>query len=825
MSEDYVVMNDTVQFPRQALPFSRKSEKWRRQCILWGDSRTSWQYSPVRKALRDKRINYDLVRGKLHMEDVALILNPSNISADYIPQNIQHFPIMNSKLEVLIGEELRRPFDWRAVVTNPNAISEIEESKKTELLQSLQQVIEDTALSQEDYDQKLEELDDYYSYSWQDIREKRVNEYLNHYVKEYNIPLIFNQGFQDALIVGEEIYECNIEGGEPIIRRINPERLSAYRTSHSNRIEDADVILIEEYWSPGRIIDTFYDQLTKRDIDYLENLPSYIGGGTNEIGYTDERRGFIRRDMLSDSVPTIASTQLFGDGADYDEYRLTPYDNDGNVRVMRMYWKSKRKILKVKQYDQETGEEGFNFYAENYVPNPDLGEKSEELWVNESWEGVLIGGNNHDFDEHSQDGTYGIFVNIRPRPVQYSRLMSPSKCHHGIVGTVYNLNDGKPFSMVDMMKPYNYMYDIIHNRLSDTLASAWGNIAEVDLALIPDTWSIDKWMYFAKVNHIAVRDSFNEGNHGASLGKLAGSMNNNTQRIIADASGNYIQQLMNLAEWTKNNIGEIVGISKQREGQIANRETVGGVERATLQSSYITEWYFAMHNDTKRRSLDCFVETTKIAARGKKIKFRYISSDSSLKMMEFDGDEYAENDYGVVIDNSSDIVSLDQKIESLAQAALQTQTASLSDIMRMWLSTNSLMDKIRILQNAERKKVEQAQRDQQMQLQSQQEAVQAQLQSKQMELESQIGMNREDNETKVLVAQIQADNKLNTAAMQASQADDGIAPMSEGERRKLDEQIREFDLKIQQDNKKLKLEAERNDIARISANRKPSSKK
>jgi len=29
-------------------------------------------------------------------------------------------------------------------------------------------------------------------------------------------------------------------------------------------------------------------------------------------------------------------------------------------------------------------------------------------------------------------------------------------------------------------------------------------------------------------------------------------------------------------------VGDIVGISKQREGQISNRETVGGVERATL---------------------------------------------------------------------------------------------------------------------------------------------------------------------------------------------------------------------------------------------------
>lgn len=818
-------MNDVIQFPRQALPFSRKTKKWREQCMLWGDSRSSWNYSPARKARRDKRINYDLVRGILHMEDVALILNPSGIDANYIPQRIQHFPLMNAKLNVLIGEELRRPFDWRAVVTNMNAVTEIEQAKKQELLDSLREIIEDTALSQEDYEQKLDELNDYYSYNWQDFREKRANEYMNHYNKEYDFSLIFNTGFQDALYVAEELYECNIEAGEPVVRRLNPERIIGYRMGNSNRFEDADVIIIEEYWNPGRIIDTFHNDLSKRDIDYIENLPSYIGGGTNEMGYTDERHGFIRRDMLADTLESVASIDLFG-GSEYGEYRLSPYDADGNIRVLRMYWKSKRRVLKVKQYDPETGEEGFTYYAENYVPNKDLGEEVEEQYINESWEGVLIGGNSSSFDEHSHDGKYGIFLNIRPRPIQYSRLTDPSKCHHGIIGTIYNINEGKPYSMVDMMKPYNYFYDVIHNRLAEALASSWGSIAEVDLALIPDTWSIDKWLYFMKVNHIAVRDSFNEGTHGASLGKMAGSMNNNTQRIIADASGNYIQQLMNLAEWVKLQIGEVVGISKQREGQIANRETVGGVERATLQSSYITELYFAIHNNVKKRVLDCFCETAKIAARGKKIKFRYISSDSSMRLMEFDGDEYAENDYGIVVDNSSDILNLDQKIESIGQAALQTQSASLSDIMKMWLSTCSLADKIRILQNAERRRMEQAQRDQQMQLQVQQEATQAQMQAKQMELESQMAMNTEDNETKVLVAQIQADSKLEATYAQKDTEKEGIiAPMSEAEKAKLQEQIREFDLKLKQDSKKLDLEAERNDIARIAANKEPSSSK
>ena len=35
-----------VNFPRQQLPFSRKTEKWRRQCVDWADSKTLFTTVP-----------------------------------------------------------------------------------------------------------------------------------------------------------------------------------------------------------------------------------------------------------------------------------------------------------------------------------------------------------------------------------------------------------------------------------------------------------------------------------------------------------------------------------------------------------------------------------------------------------------------------------------------------------------------------------------------------------------------------------------------------------------------------------------------------------
>ena len=374
--------------------------------------------------------------------------------------------------------------------------------------------------------------------------------------------------------------------------------------------------------------------------------------------------------------------------------------------------------------------------------------------------------------------------------------------------------------MVDMMKPYNYLYDVIHFKLMDAIASVWGSLADVDLATIPEKWKIEQWMYFARVNHIAVRDSFREGQQG----KLAGALNNNSQRLINDTTGNYIQELMNLAAYIKTELGEMVGITRQREGQIANRETVGGVERSVLQSSYITERYFALHRDTKRRELEMFIETAKIAFKGRKVSFRYKLSDGSWKLMEFDGDEFAENCYGIVVDDSADVKNLDQKLETLAQAAMQRGSITLSAIMKMWTSSLSLAEKIKIIERSEQQANQMAQQAQQQQLQVQQQQIEGQLAQKQAELNAQAAMNSEDNETKILVAQIQAENKMQVAQVSSTSGDDGIPELSPDVKAKLDEQIREFNLNLKQDDKRLALEKERNEIARISARKRTTSK-
>jgi hypothetical protein len=778
----------TKGFPRQQLSFSAKSKTWRKSVIDWVDNQSIFDGDAVRKSTYQKKINYDLYHGILHMKDLQLVVNPEGVKdVDYVPERIQHYPIMNSKLDVLIGEERARGFDYRVIVTNPTAISEKEDEKALQLFSLVQQEIQDTSQSEDEFNAKLEKLSDFFTYSWQDAREMRATYLLNHYEKEYDFDSIFNNGFIDALICGEEIYQTDIVGGEPTLERVDPNSLRVYRSGTSNRIEDADLVILESYWNPGRVIDTFYDVLTNKDTAYIENGANKQGATVDEMDNVDERNSQVAVTALNQEM-TSAEDFFWNPLARQDNTScyLAPFDRFGNVRVLRVYWKSRRKIKRIKYYDEETGEELFKLRTEQYVCNKNLGEEEKILWINEAWEGTKIGEN--------------VYVNMRPRVIQYNRLSNPSRCHFGIIGSIYGIEGRPPFSLVDKMKNYSYLYDVIHDRLNKLIEANWGTILELDLSKIPSGWSVAKWMHYAKVNHIAVIDSLNEGKTGAAAGKVVAAFNNNSRGSINAELGNSIQQYVNILEYIKTEIGEVSGINRQREGQVANRETVGGVERATLQSSHITEWLFATHDSIRKRVVECFLETAKIALKGRSKKFQYILPNGIDKMVEIDGDEFSEADYGLVVDNGSDTQELKQIIPQLAQAAMQNQLIDFSTLLNLY-SSASLSEKRKMLENSEKRVKESQQQAQQQEMEMQQQQQQMLMQQEEARRQQEDMLNQRDNETKVIIANINAMSKM-------MPVDDGIDEVSATDKAKLAENIRQFDERLKFDREKLKVDSD-----------------
>jgi len=721
-------------FPAQKKSDRDKNNDWMKQCVdaaqniaIYGNN------SGIRESMYNKQLNYNMYNDILDEADIHRTVNPFGISGGNFPAKMQNYPICNPKIDLLIGEESARNFNWKVRVTNMDAISEKQQIIKDRLMEYMISVIQSGGGDEQKIQKDLLKLQKWANYDAQDIRELTATQSLNFLYREQELKLKFNSGFYDVLIAGEENYCCDIIAGEPIVRRVNPLNLYTIRQGESPYIEDCDVIIEYAYRSIGDVIDSYHEYLKPKEIDDIEQGHLW-NKGISVVNYTGQNPILLSEMTEADSntgalieVNTKA-TKYFG-GA---------YDAAGNIRVVRTVWASLRKIGKLKYFD-EFGNQQETIVDERYQVNKDAGEEITWLWIKEWWEGTKIG----------QD----IYVKMGPRPVQFRSLTNLSKCSSGYVGTSYNVNTNKAKSLMDRMRPYQYLYNVFMYRTELAFAKSMGKIGRLNLAKIPDGWDIDKWIYYAQVMGWAVEDPFREGNKGAATGKLAGNFQETSGSMIDLEMGAYIQQHISMLSYIESQISTISGISAQREAQVESRETLGGVERSIQQSSYITEHWFLLHQNTKLRVMNTLLDTAKEAWKGKNIKKQYVLDDMSSAFLELNGDEFRSAEYGIFVNDSSKDMELFGALKSIAQVAMQNDKLSMSGMIDIYC-TESIASIRRKIEMAE----EVASQEAQAQAEEQSKQIQEQLAQQAAIEQEKINLDKykidTDAQTKIQVAQI-----------------------------------------------------------------------
>ena len=729
-------------FPSQKKTKKQKTKDWAIQCVDYADTQSGLHSQGVRKSRREKYINYRLYDGHIDMTDLELTVNPYKTIGSFIPDSLPHYPIAAPKIDLLVGEELNRRFEYKVVVSNPDAISEKERAKaelwKKQLINLLiQNKDEEEAMT------TLEKYDKYLKFEWQDIKEMTATNILRHYSEKQHFKNIFNACFKDACLSGDEIVQVEVISNEPYMRQLNTLNVSSVRSGGSEWIQDSDLIVVEDYWNPGRILDTFYEELKAKDVTTIETYGSGESAGNKHTGNIHSEPILhvnVDGGAINDLISMAETTSGYGNY----------FDTNGNVRVLRVYWRSFRKVLKVKYYD-ENGDTQYDFFPENYKVDEDRGEEAKTMWINEMWEGTMIADS--------------IYIQLRPMPIQFNDINNPSRCHAGIIGLTHNTSQFKSVCIMDRMKQYQYLYDATKDRLNKAMAKHLGPLMELDLASIPENWQMDKWLHFAHANGLAVKDSFKEGNKGASTGKLAGGMNQSSG-VLNLQMGDYIQNQISFLEYIKVDMASIVGISPQREGAVSNRETVGGVERAVNQSSHITEPLFAKHELFKAKALEAFLEVAKISLKTGNKKLQYILGDESIQYLEVD-DSFADGVYDVLISFNDKYQQLENVMKELAQAGIQNDKMDFSTLMQIYMS-NSLSETRRTIELKEDEKI---QREAEAG-KAQSEQVQAQIASQeeiaQDERDLQERNNIRDNNTRLILGNAKA-------LKEGDVGDDGIA--------------------------------------------------
>jgi len=622
--------------------------------------------------IRDNMIsNYYLWASQLDTDDIERTLNPFNIRGANFPAKPQHYPIGNQKLATLIGEEKERNFSIRAFVSNPEAVSEKEKRIMDDVIDKL--LIYTNPNITKDLDERklkeaLDKLSKWKNYDAQDIREKFANSIIQYAKNIHNIDFIKNQGFKDLALSAHEIYNIDIIGKRIKLRKCNPLHIYTYGLGESYKIEDADIIVEDCYMSIGSVIDEFYEYLTSKDTTDLEEAAGYGKSHPENSMFTGEV-----------GSPTLSLTKYFSPLSptnieeipfDLDSFPSESYDSKGNIRVTRVTWKSRRK-LKVAEYKNEDGEAVTKIWDEEFIPDPNLiGLEVKEYWVNEWLEAIRLGADK--------------YIRMRVKPIQFRYMDSLMLGGSGYVGTILRTNNGIPVSLMDRLKPFSYMYDYIMMKLELLLARAHGPETELDLAKIPDGYTMDHIMYFSQVMGYRLLDSFKEGEKGASKNIMAGNFNT-TGRVLNPDFNSFVSMYINILTLLENEMGNVTGVTKQREGNVGNRETMGGIERAVTQSTYNTEELFMTHEDTIKRVYDYLVIAYKqLYINEKPLHLQYALDDGTPISVMIDGEQFASADYDTIVGKDRDVDQIKQIMRESASNMLQSRMITFSQFVKTY---------------------------------------------------------------------------------------------------------------------------------------------
>ena len=731
--------------------------------------------------------NYDLMKGILRREDFyqepeVRSFTDQLVSDADLPAYVKMYSIITTPVNELVGEISKRPDTFRVKAFDDDSQAE-ELQFKTDTLQKYvvdkvkEQVAVKAAIAGEEvspeeleqltFDQVKDQLDSYTS-----VAEKWANHVLTAQKADFNLKEKSEEAFRDLLISARQfyhIYEDNSKLGYNV-EVTNPRNTWYLSTPNKKYISDptgrkqgsyaAGTVQVMEL---SEIIEAV-PELTKEEIDHLRT-------SLNDYGLLDVSESNLGNPNVTpgiDSItydtydPLVLQTRMIiesemkeNDDGLRDFLGLTNNVSSFGYKyvVVRAYWVSKKKIGKLIYLD-ELGNEQSVLVDENYKNGMMPTQQSLEWgWVNQWYQGIKIGAD---------------IYHVRP----YKLL---DYCP--IIGTVYEQKNTEAKSLVDLMKPFQVIYNVCMNQLYKLLEKEVGKVQLMSLRHIPvpkdgDAQdALDVWEMEARNRGVVFVDDSPENLKAPSSFNQFSSLDlTRTQEIQARYT---LAQQMKIECW------ELIGMSKQRMGSIAASETATGTRTAMAQSYSQTEPLFVAHEYVMGQLYQAIVDAA-LYTESKKPQstLSYITNEGESAFVQVNGTDLSLRDIQVFLTNRPEDQQMFNELRGLAQAVIQNG-GTLYDVIELY-STKSMREMKKTFKEL-RDKMDQ-QQQQQMELQQQQQQQQAQQaraaleQARVMKQEDQINSDRQNELDRVNKKEIAIINAMAKGPGVAADMDESGAP-------------------------------------------------
>jgi hypothetical protein len=644
-----------------------------------------------------------------------------------LPAYVKMYSIITTPVNELVGEISKRPDTFRVKAFDDDSKSE-ELEFKTGILQEYvlqeakKQILEKVALEGEEIDEEQlqqmtmnevkDELDSYTS-----VAEKWANHILTCQKAEFNMKEKSEDAFRDMLISGREFYHIyednsklgfNVEVANPKNTWFltTPDR--KYISDPTGRAQGAYAAGIVQVMELSEIIESIPD-LTKEEIDHLRSsLQDYglINVRDSNLGNPNVAPGIdsVQYDTYD---PLVLQTRMMvesemkenNDGLK-DFLGLTSNVSSFGYKyvVVRAYWISKKKIGKL-IYTDEMGNEQSTLVDENYKSGTIPTQISLEWgWINQWYQGTKIGPD---------------IYHIKP----YKLL---SYCP--IIGITYEVKNTESKSLVDLMKPFQVIYNVCMNQLYKLLEKEVGKVQLMSIRHIPipkdgDAQdALDIWEMEARNRGVVFIDDSPENLKSPS------SFNQFTSLDLTRTQE--IQARYTLAQQIKNECWELVGMSRQRMGSVSASESATGTNTAMQQSYSQTEPLFVAHEYVMGQVYQSIIDAALYIESAKpQSTLSYVTSEGESAFVQVNGSDLKFRDLKVFLTNRPEDNKMFEELRGLAQPLMQNG-GSLYDVIELY-STKSVRQMKKVFKSLKDK--QDAMQQQQAQLEQQKVEQQGQI--------------------------------------------------------------------------------------------------
>ncbi len=684
------------------------------------------------KVARSKSIrkNYDLMNGILTPEDyyedpeTAGFVGNLLAGAD-LPKHYQHYSILKPPVNTLVGEQSRRPDQSRVIAVDEDSKNEEFELRKqriNEYLQQLtQQKLELQGVPPEEIQEKaMQELQqDLVSYTSK--AEKWANKVLNRCKVDLNIKELSEEAFRDLSICSRQYYHVYPDSSKSGLGAevLNPAKVWDLSTPDKKYTSDVAGVNKGSYGTGtidvmefSEIIDRFSAYIGKEDIDHLRSQAREIGlpsarsnygttrSGTDTINYTTWSPLQLQEQMIAESEA------ISGDNNSLDYIFGAPQSisNFGHkFVVVQGYFISKKKVGRLTYADEE-GKPQVMLVDESYKKSPNELE-IEWGYVNQWYRMLKIGTEIYNLEPYD-------FLPYNP-----------------IIGVVHEAKNTQAKSIVDMMRPFQIIYNICMNQLFALLGKDRGKQVTVNLRRIPRSKDGDAQDDIALFEEESMAKGIMYEDNSPENAKVAGDTS--VSKVLDMDRSNEMQTRYNIAVQMKQECWELVGISRQRTGSTMASDTATGINTALSQSYAQTEPLFAQHEYVLNQFYQALIDACQyIETRKDNSTLLYLNSDGDREFIRANPEELTTRDLQCFVTSRSHDMNVFNKMQGLAETMLQNGVSAYE--ISLLYSTNS----VRMVQDSMKRFKEQRdafeakqQEIQQQQIEQQREAVQMQIKS------------------------------------------------------------------------------------------------